>query len=109
MGTPLQLKHFYNNYPKISCLTSNNTSIKPLRICFDFDNTLVTFPTKDKDYTSVEPIQRNIDFLKYLKSFGHTIIIYTARKMNSSNGNLGKVLCDVGKITFDTLDKYNIP
>jgi capsule biosynthesis phosphatase len=109
LGTPLQLKHFYNNYPKISCLTSNNTSIKPLRICFDFDNTLVTFPKKHKDYTSVEPIQRNIDFLKYLKSFGHTIIIYTARKMNSSNGNIGKVLCDVGKITFDTLDKYNIP
>lgn len=109
LGTPLQLKHFYNNYPKISCLTDNNSLIKPLRICFDFDNTLVTFYKKHKDYTSVEPIQQNIDFLKYLKSFGHTIIIYTARKMNSSNGNIGKVLCDVGKITFDTLEKFDIP
>ena len=109
LGTPLQLKHFYNNYPKISCVTDNNSLIKPLRICFDFDNTLVTFSKKHKDYTTVEPIQRNIDFLKYLKSFGHTIIIYTARKMNSSNGNIGKVLCDVGKITFDTLEKFDIP
>lgn len=108
LGTPLQLKHFYNNYPKVSCINDTN-SLKTLRICFDFDNTLITFPTKDKDYTSVEPIQRNIDFLKYLKSFGHTIIIYTARKMNSSNGNIGKVLCDVGKITFDTLEKFDIP
>ena len=109
LGTPLQLKHFYNNYPKVSCLTNNNNPIKPLRICFDFDNTLITFPKQNKDYTTVEPIQQNIDFLKYLKSFGHTIIIYTARKMNSSNGNIGKVLCDVGKITFETLEKFDIP
>jgi len=109
LGTPLQLKHFYNNYPNTSCITDKDGLIKPLRICFDFDNTLITFPKKDKDYTTVEPIQKNIDFLKYLKSFGHTIIIYTARKMNSSNGNIGKVLCDVGKITFETLEEFDIP
>ena len=36
LGTPLQLKIFNNN---------NNDSITNKRICFDFDNTLVTFPT----------------------------------------------------------------
>jgi hypothetical protein len=57
----------------------------------------------------VEPIEKNINFLTYLKSFGHTIIIYTARRMKTHKGNIGKVLCDIGKITFDTLEKFKIP
>lgn len=108
LGTPIQVKQFCNNYPKISCL-NNKEKVKKLRICFDLDNTLVTFPKIKNDYTSVEPINKNIDFLKYLKSFGHTIIIYTARKMKTHYGNVGKILYDVGKITFDTLEKFNIP
>lgn len=108
LGTPIQLKYFYNNYPRISCL-DNQKKIKNLRICFDLDNTLVTYPKIKDDYTSVEPIERNINFLKYLKQFNHTIIIYTARRMRTHNGNVGKILCDIGKITFDTLDKFNIP
>ncbi len=108
LGTPLQLRLFCNNYPKVNALTQK-LMIKPMRYCFDLDNTLVTFPSKPGDYTTVRPIHSNINFLRYLKKFGHTIIIYTARKMNSSNGNIGKVNKDIGKITFDTLDKFNIP
>jgi capsule biosynthesis phosphatase len=108
LGTPTQVKFFYNNFPKISCLT-NKENIKKMRICFDFDNTLVSFPKIKNDYTSVEPIMKNILFLRYLKQFGHTIIVYTARRMNTHKGNVGKVLCDIGKITFDTLEKFDIP
>ncbi len=96
LGTPLQVKIF-----------SSKETI-PLRFCFDLDGTLVTFPTIPDDYNSVLPIQKNIDFLKSLKKLNHTIIIHTARKMKSSNGNLGKVLKDVGKITFETLEKFGI-
>ena len=46
--------------------------------------------------------------LNYLKEFGHTIIIYTARRMKTHSGNVGKILCDIGKITFNTLEKFNI-
>jgi capsule biosynthesis phosphatase len=108
LGTPLQLKMFYNNYPKFSSL-DNSQKISNLRICFDLDNTLVTFPKKTNDYTSVEPINKNINFLKYLKKMGNTIIIYTARRMKTTNGNIGKVMSDIGKITFDTLSKFDIP
>ena len=108
LGTPLQVRLFCNNYPKINSLT-NELMIKPLRLCFDLDNTLVSFPEIPNDYTTVKPIQKNIDYLKYLKKFGNTIIIYTARKMKSSNSNIGKVNKDIGKITFDTLDKFDIP
>jgi len=108
LGTPLQLKFFYNNYPTKNCI-NEHVVIKNKRICFDLDNTLVTFPTVTDDYTSVKPIEKNISFLKYLKSFGNIIIIYTARRMKTHNGNIGKINSDIGKITFETLDKFNIP
>ena len=108
LGTPLQLKFFYNNYPYKNCFNNENV-IKNKRICFDLDNTLVTFPIIKNDYTSVKPIKKNINFLRYLKRFGNTIIIYTARRMKTHNGNIGKINSDIGKITFETLDKFNIP
>jgi capsule biosynthesis phosphatase len=108
LGTPIQLRYFCNNYPKISSL-DNKCNIPIQRICFDLDNTLVSYPKIKNDYTSVEPIYHNINFLKYLKTFGHTIIIYTARRMKTHGGNVAKCLCDIGKITFDTLTKFDIP
>jgi capsule biosynthesis phosphatase len=100
VGTPLQLKTYCNKYKEIA---------SPLRVCFDLDNTLVTHPTIHGDYTSVLPIQRNIDYLKLLHRLGHTIIIYTARRFKTHKGNVGAIVADIGKITFDTLDKFDIP
>jgi capsule biosynthesis phosphatase len=108
LGTPTQVRVFYNNYPRISC-ENNSILIKSKRICFDLDNTLVSFPTITGDYTTVKPIEKNIKLLRYLKKFSNTIIIYTARRMKTHNGNIGKISADIGKITFDTLDKFNIP
>jgi capsule biosynthesis phosphatase len=108
LGTPIQLKLFYNNLPKKSAL-NDKILIAPKRICFDLDNTLVSFPNVKNDYTSVKPIHKNINFLKYLKKLGNTIIIYTARRMKTHNGNIGKINADIGKITFNTLKKFNIP
>ena len=107
VGTPIQMKLFYNNYPRRNSI-NDELIINNKRICFDLDNTLVTYPTVKGDYTSVKPIEKNINFLKYLKRFGNTIIIYTARRMKTHNGNIGKINADIGKITFETLDKFNI-
>ena len=100
VGTPLQLKTYCNKYKEIA---------SPLRVCFDLDNTLVTHPTISGDYTSVLPIQRNINYLKLLHRLGHTIIIYTARRFRTHHGNVGAIVADIGKVTFDTLDKFDIP
>lgn len=99
LGTPNQLKSFSSNL---------NTNGDRYRFCFDLDNTLVTYPEIEGDYTSVKPIQRTIDFLNFLHSLGHTIIIHTARRMKTHSGNVGKVQSDIGKITFETLDKFKI-
>lgn len=98
LGTPLQLQNYcINNLPK-----------KQLRFVFDLDNTLVTFPVVPNDYSSVNPIISNINFLNYLKSLGHYIIIYTARRMKTHNGNVSKVIADIAEITLQTLKKFNI-
>ena len=95
LGTPAQLQGF--------------KASKKLRVCFDIDNTLVSEPQMPGDYSSVEPITKNIEFLRFLKSQGHTIILQTARRMKTHGGNVGKLVAEVGKITFDTLEKFNIP
>ena len=108
LGTPLQVRIFCNNFPVINAHT-NNKMVESKRYCFDLDNTLVTYPQKQNDYSSVLPIEKNIKIVKYLKRLGHTIIIYTARRMKTHSGNIGKLTKDIGKITFDTLEKFNIP
>lgn len=95
LGTPAQLQGFEPD--------------KKLRICFDIDNTLVSEPKIPADYSSVEPISRNIEFLRYLKSQGHVIILQTARRMKTHSGNVGRLVADIGRVTFETLDKFEIP
>lgn len=97
LGTPHQL------------INTNKINTTKLRYVFDLDNTLVTYPTINKDYSSVKPIQKMINLVRKLKNDGHTIIIYTARRMGTHSHNIGAVTKDIGKITFETLDKFDIP
>lgn len=103
VGTPLQYKLFHNKHKH------DKNHFKQYRICFDFDNTLVTHPDKPGDYTTVRPIMQNIKYAQFLHSIGCTIIIYTARRMKTHNGNVGAILADVGAITLGTIKKYDIP
>lgn len=82
---------------------------KPLRLCFDLDNTLVTYPTVPGDYGSVRPIEPMLAFLRAAKAAGHTIIIYTARRMGSHGHNPGRVVADIARVTLDTLDAFRVP
>lgn len=99
LGTPNQLKSYSSNF---------SINSEKYRFCFDLDNTLVTYPDIEGDYTSVRPIQKTINFLNFLQSQGHTIIIYTARRMKTHSGNVGRVQSDIAKITLDTLDNFGI-
>jgi capsule biosynthesis phosphatase len=101
IGTPMHVKMFASNRKQIQ-------SSKKLRICFDLDKCLVTLPKIKDDYSSVEPIQKNINILNYLKNIGHTIIIYTARRMRTHGGNIGKVTQEIGSVTLNQLEKFNI-
>jgi len=98
LGTPAQIIQF-----------SSKTKQLPKRFCFDLDNTLVSYPVDSGDYSTVTPIEKNIKFLKSLHQSGHYIIIYTARRMKTHGSNVSKVIQDIGKITLDTLEKFEIP
>jgi len=97
LGTPNQL------------INNDRTSSGSLTYVFDLDNTLVTYPVEHGDYSSVKPIIKMINLLKKLKENGHYIIIYTARRMKTHGGKVGAVIKDIGRITLDTLDKFEIP
>lgn len=103
----------YNEQTKhigsIEEIKKNTIEFKKLRICFDLDNTLVTYPTIPGDYSSVKPINKNIQLLKTLKNNGNEIIIYTARRMKTHNNNIGKVIKDIALVTINKLEELNIP
>lgn len=100
IGTPKQLKDFLNY------LHAKPELIQPRRFCFDLDCTLVTLPVVAGDYTTVKPIEPNIKMLRQLKKSGHYIIIHTARRMRTHNGDVSKVIADVGEITKNTLRDF---
>lgn len=81
----------------------------PLRVCFDLDGTLVTAPEVPGDYSTVLPMQRNIQYARFLKSRGHTIILYTSRLIQTHASNVGAEVKDSGPVTFDTIERFGIP
>ena len=83
--------------------------VKQMRFCFDLDNTLVSYPLVEGDYSTVEPKPRTIALLQDLKAAGHYIIIATARRMKTHSGNIGAVIRDIGMVTLQTLEKFGIP
>ena len=87
---------------------SGGLGYKKMRICFDLDNTLVSYPVVPGDYSTVLPIKRAIDLLLFFKRQGHEIIIYTARRMATHGSNVGRVMKDIAMVTFETLDRYGI-
>jgi len=80
-----------------------------LRICFDLDNTLVTYPKIPGDYSTVSPVASNVSIARWAREQGHTIIVYTARRMTTHANNVGRVTADIGRVTFETLEKFDIP
>lgn len=103
VGTTSQLNQFFQ-------AVVERPEINPQRrFCFDLDNTLVTHPTVPGDYRTVKPIQTNIDIARKLQKMGHTIIIYTARRMRTHSGNIGRIMQDIGQVTFSNLADFNIP
>ncbi|KAM0324836.1 hypothetical protein ACHAQA_007802 [Verticillium albo-atrum] len=107
VGTPEQLQEL------LKLLKSDKShlpsKLKKRRFCFDLDMTLVGVPAVSGDYSTCPPIEKNIRLVQQLYKAGHYIIIQTARRMRTHNGNVAAVLADVGPVTFAQLAKYDIP
>ena len=105
VGTPRQLDEFL---VKIS-QKGSTIKAKQQRFCFDLDMTLVGMPEVSGDYSTCPPIWNNIELVRALHRAGHHIIIQTARRMRTHNGNVGAVIADIGAVTIASLAKYGIP
>jgi capsule biosynthesis phosphatase len=79
-----------------------------MRICIDLDGVICELRKEHECYKNLTPVDGAIEKINTLKEKGHYIIIYTARRMKTHNGNQAKVIADIGKITLDWLEKYNI-
>lgn len=89
----------------------NDTRIpfRKLTFVFDLDNTIVSYPNKYKDYSNVSPNKNMISLMRSLKDQGHTIIIHTARKMVSCNGDVDRIEAEVKDTTIETLRNLDVP
>ena len=100
MGTPQQALRLFQENPQ---------RFPSCRLCFDLDNTLVSYPTRPNDYTTCQPLPERIAFLQNCYTAGHHIILSTARRMRTHKGNVNAVLADIGALTFQQLRDFNIP
>jgi len=89
-----------------SCLKVSSDNLKERRVVYDLDNTLITpdITPKSANWSKTKPIERHVEFLKYLKSEGWYIIIHTARGMLNNNLSMEKM-----KLVTETLSILNIP
>ncbi len=80
-----------------------------MRIVIDLDGTICPIKQKHQNYSELEPLPGAVEKLREIKELGHYIIIMTARNMATQEANLGKVMKNIGKVTLDWLEHYQIP
>ena len=79
-----------------------------MRVCIDLDGTICQLaPTGD--YANAQPVPGAREALLELRTRGAYIIIYTARRMRTHNGDVGKVLEEIGDLTREWLKRHDIP
>lgn len=86
-----------------------NTEYAEYSFVFDIDGTLCPIKGKEERYEDLVPYENMVEKLKYYKSRGAKIVLFTSRNMNSYNGNLGLINKHTAKILTEWLDKWEIP
>ncbi|SFF09084.1 HAD family hydrolase [Trichococcus pasteurii] len=86
-----------------------SANLKEYSFIFDIDGTLCPVKGKEERYEDLVPYENVLDKLRYYKSQGVKVILFTSRNMNSYNGNLGLINKNTAKILLEWLDKWDIP
>lgn len=85
------------------CKTNAIYLKEKIRVIFDLDNTIITLGHNKKVISHMK------EFMLFLHSQGHTIIIQTARGMKSCNSNLGKIMKKSAGSVLKWLEEESIP
>ena len=81
----------------------------PMRVCFDIDNTILTYSETVGTTDDIKPIPGMVEMLRKLHKDGHTIVLHTARGMKSCNSNLGRAGKKGMMSVFGALEEFEIP
>lgn len=79
-----------------------------MKIVIDLDGTICPIRKENESYSDLIPLPYAVEKIRKLKADGHYIIIQTARNMGTQNSNIGRVMRNIGKITLEWLDKYDV-
>ena len=86
---------------------------KKQTIVIDIDDTICftnhNYQDAKQKYGNALPNNKVINGMRILKRQGFHIILLTARRMLTHNGDIEKIIKDVGKITTDWLERYDVP
>jgi capsule biosynthesis phosphatase len=91
-------------------ITENISKVQKytMRICFDIDNTLITYSENPKSYEGIQPINTMIQLVRKLHSEGNTIVLHTARGMKSCKSNQGLMAKKVYMNVLECLEKLEV-
>jgi len=80
-----------------------------MRIVVDIDGTLTRIKYPREGYDELPAYREMVTWLRQMKAEGHTVVIYTARRMKTHGGNVGKILAESGKPLIEWLEREGIP
>ena len=80
-----------------------------MRIVVDIDGTLTHIKYPDESYTTLAPYPHIREWLQQMKREGHTIVIYTSRRMKTHGGNVGRIMAETGGDLLAWLKASGIP
>lgn len=79
-----------------------------VKYVFDLDGTICSQESYGM-YHMARPINRMIKRMRQLHADGHTVVIFTARGMETWKGDVVAIEKDLRKLTEDWLLKWNVP
>ena len=78
------------------------------RVVIDLDGTICPIKEPDETYDSLLPLPGAVDRIRELRAAGYYVIIVTARNMATCEGNLGRVMKNVGQLTLNWLSQHGV-
>ncbi len=79
------------------------------KLVLDIDGTICPIKKKDEKYEDLVPYGEMVDRIRELKAEGAYVTLFTARNMNTHNGQIGLINKHTAKILMDWLEKWDIP
>jgi capsule biosynthesis phosphatase len=80
-----------------------------MRIVVDIDGTLTHIKYPGERYAELEPFPHVREWLQRMKREGHTIVVYTSRRMKTHGGNVGRIMAESGGELLAWLERSGIP